>query len=273
MDYSKYSLEELLDAQKHIDAEQYPENFKLLKEALDTKYQESKCNDLDDEFQNTGPAYKSDEIARKINWSPLSSHLSTFASKAIYQVNEERIEFRPSRGLKVTFCILILICISLILSTFILELNLEKGEKVGATIFTIILGVFIFLVSASTWHYHSTPIIFDKRVGASWKSKKPLDDIKNKFLLEYFVKLSDIYAIQILNQLVPDYESDEGDGDNCYEINLVTKYAQRINVLGDGNQLVLLQQAQQLSEFLNLPIWDRSENEFDWNSKFNLGLE
>lgn len=274
LDYSKYTLEELLDAKNHIDAEQYPERAKLLDEMLQFRCQEiadkSAADEAEDGAEDVSERYRDDPIAQQINWSPLCSNRISFASKKIALVSDSRIEMLSTLGLKIFFSTFLLIGIGIVLITFVVDFGLTDNQQIGARIFAVMFGSVMILVVGSYWRLYSTPIIFDKDIGLCWKSRKPLDKVVNKSLLEVFVQLKEVHALQVLNQLVTDQEDSSY---NCFEINLVMKYCKRVHIVAHGNQKILFEQAQRLSSFLNVPIWDRSEQEFDWNSNFKIKLE
>ena len=274
LDYSKYTLEELLDAKNHIDAELYPERAKLLDEMLQTRCQEiadkSAADEVEGDAEDVSERYRDDPIARQINWSPLCSDRFSYAAQRLELVSDSRIELLPSAGLNLSFMFFLLLGSGFILFSFIIDLGLADNQQIGARIFAVLFGSVMVLVVGSYWRFYSTPIVFDKDVGLCWKSRKPLDQVENKSVLEVFVQLDEIYALQILNQLV---KKEEYSDYNCFEVNLVMKSSKRINVIAHGNKEVLFEQAEELSSFLDVPIWDRSEQEFDWNSNFKMKLE
>ena len=70
------------------------------------------------------------------------------------------------------------------------------------------------------------------------------------------IKLSRICAIQIIGEVV---QSDNNNY-NSYELNLVLDDSTRINVIDHGNLKGVIQDANWLSDFLNIPVWHAGSN-------------
>jgi len=75
-----------------------------------------------------------------------------------------------------------------------------------------------------------------------------------------FISLQDIYALQLLSEYVDScdrYFSNNNTGPyTSYEINLVLKSGDRVNVVDHGDGFQILADAQKLSQFLKVPVWN-----------------
>jgi hypothetical protein len=70
-------------------------------------------------------------------------------------------------------------------------------------------------------------------------------------------RLSDIHAIQLLQEYVST-SSSSGSSSRyySYELNLVLKDGNRLNVVDHGKLSLIRTDAEQLGQFLNVPVWD-----------------
>ena len=112
---------------------------------------------------------------------------------------------------------------------------------------------------------------FDRREGCFWKGRwkrgdgalsirrADLNARLEKEALKDYIDLADVYAIQLIKEYVPGSRGT----DSCsspyysYELNLVLKDGERMNVVDHGNLTRIRADAIQLGEFLgNLPVWD-----------------
>tara|TARA_Y100000589_G_scaffold286795_1_gene287135 strand:- start:274 stop:849 length:576 start_codon:yes stop_codon:yes gene_type:complete len=121
-------------------------------------------------------------------------------------------------------------------------------------LFTRIISLFpvIGLTSFGVFLYIKTNklIVFDKKIGYYYKSiKKPNFRKKQK---KNCTKLSNISGIQVLREYVVRQKSTNY---SSFEINLVLKDGNRLNVIDHGDEYNVIQDAKKLANFLNLPIW------------------
>lgn len=111
------------------------------------------------------------------------------------------------------------------------------------------LGIFLYL-------YFSKIAIFDRNYGYFWKGGREKQGmVINPAEQKEAVKLSEIHALQIVHEWV----SGNGKGSKpfkSYELNLVLKSGDRVNIIDHGNRVKLLEDANQLAQFLSVPLWD-----------------
>lgn len=111
---------------------------------------------------------------------------------------------------------------------------------------------------------------FDRREGCFWKGRwkrgdgalsirrADLNARLEKEALKDYIDLADVYAIQLIKEYVPgSRRSGSRSPYYSYELNLVLKDGERMNVVDHGDLQRIRADAIQLGEFLgNLPVWD-----------------
>lgn len=101
------------------------------------------------------------------------------------------------------------------------------------------------------YHFFS-PIVFDTSIDRFYIG---FHRDRTKYQ-KNIVPLSQIIAIQIIGEIV----QDEYSKYKSFELNLVLKNATRINVIDHSNLDGIIEDAEILSLFLNIPIWHAASN-------------
>jgi len=109
------------------------------------------------------------------------------------------------------------------------------------------------------------PIVFDRSVGWFWKgSRIPVSPAKTG-QRKNAAPLEQIHAVQLISEYVREtrrrgrgWSPGKTSSYRSYEINLVLKDGSRINVVDHANLPRIQQDAQQLGEFLDVPVWDNT---------------
>jgi hypothetical protein len=97
-------------------------------------------------------------------------------------------------------------------------------------------------------------IAFDHGAGCFWKGGSTPVSVADTEYRNSAVPLAQIHAVQLIPKLPKD---GSGLADYySYEINLVTQEGSRINVVDHGDLDRIRQDARQLAQFLNVPLWD-----------------
>ena len=74
--------------------------------------------------------------------------------------------------------------------------------------------------------------------------------------------LNDVHALQIISERIKEYDEDSSRGKSAYrsyEINLVLSNKDRIHILDHNRELQIREEAQQLSAFLGVNIWNEDD--------------
>ncbi len=117
---------------------------------------------------------------------------------------------------------------------------------------------FGFLLFWGVW-WMVRPITFNKRKGFFWKGNRvPSQNVSKNKKIKDWAFLTGIYALQIIaeNCEFTNSETDEVTKYKSFELNLILKDATRVNVVDHGDYFSLEADAQKLSQFLNVPLWD-----------------
>lgn len=201
------------------------------------------------------PATFKDPIALQTSWDPLKRGGSNFRTHKAVQVDGNRIEFKVSKS--VWFFSGIFILMPVIFGIFMLVTNAYYAKIITlsgikeniAPIAILMIFVVVGIVVAVSL---GKPRVFDKSYGYYWKGKQGGGDPMSPAAIEGGVPLSDIHALQIVSEWVSGNKTHY----RSYELNLVLRSGQRVNVVDHGNKKALLEDAQMLAQFLNVPLWN-----------------
>jgi hypothetical protein len=127
---------------------------------------------------------------------------------------------------------------------------LALGFSLFGCLWVGIAGVVYWLMSG--------PIGFDRTAGYFWKGGPGSAAATSQ--CETMAPLDWIHAIQLIRESVEGGESpgNRPPGYLSYEINLVLRDGCRINVVDHANIYRIQQDARQLGEFLDVPVWDNT---------------
>ena len=70
------------------------------------------------------------------------------------------------------------------------------------------------------------------------------------------MRLKNIISLQITNKMI---SSKHGISYPCYELNVLTKYGRRMNILNHNDLQQMQTDAEQLSQFLDIELLDRQK--------------
>lgn len=103
-----------------------------------------------------------------------------------------------------------------------------------------------------TLYSATVPVAFDKIENCFDKGRKPSISGKSWPSPEQSVPLNKIHALQLIGE----YYQSGRSSIHSYELNLVLNNGSRVNVIQHGVKLKLLSDAQLLSSFLAIPVWN-----------------
>ncbi len=208
------------------------------------------------QFQNSlnpfDPAQLGDPIAIQTDWRPIKGGGSNIRTYKLVKVNPYRMKFRTTSG-AIIFALIFALPGTALLTFLIPNIDWTSID-IG-----IVIGLFLGLVFASLGWYmffrQMRPFVFDKQEGFIWKGRKPAEMGTYETTAKY-VWLESVHALQI----IAEYMSGKGGGYYSYELNLVLKNANRINIIDHGCRKKLTEDAAVLAEFLGIPLWDATIN-------------
>lgn len=197
-----------------------------------------------------------DDLALKISWEPLVKGGASFRTRKAVVVNNNRVEFMKTRMMKVfpwfflcmPFLFFYFDDLGNIFHSNEFELNNSNLLMTCALVINIFAGHFLI-------KHFSKFIIFDKRQGFFWKNRKHPRDL-SPVQRKGHVKLEDIHALQIILERVRSGSGSNSSSFTSYELNLVLKNGERVNVIDHGNRTKLIEDAQLISKFIDVPIWN-----------------
>lgn len=184
----------------------------------------------------------------KTSWLPLARGGSNFKSAELIKINEQRMEFRASLMAKVIAAVFVVMGVVLAAA-----FSSKMPDKMEDYI-PIAMGVLFAAIGAGMFYSAYTPTVFDIGHGYFCKSRKKPELMMDPSKLKRYATLNRVHALQMISELCKNKNSSY----YSYELNLVLDDGSRVNVIDHGNHMVLLDDAQTLSQFLNKPLWNAS---------------
>lgn len=205
-----------------------------------------------------------DPLASRTEWTPLKGGGANFKTHNLQTVSPDKIIYKASIG-AILFYLTFVLC-GLAVLIFITPIGIANFTEHG---FEMLIpsgvGLIFTVVGFLIYQSGTKPIVFDKQKGFFWKGKTSPDQVLRKEKLKDWAKLDDVYALQILRESIgsggsTSYRSNRNRSMSSrnisYELNLVLKDASRVNVVDHGNVKRIREDAETLSRFLGVPVWD-----------------
>jgi hypothetical protein len=193
-----------------------------------------------------------DPLALHTAWTPAKSGGSNFHTHRLVEVDNHRLEFRATGGAKLFAAVFIITGAGVMLIETLFGFTDSNTGEAANPLFVHLFGLLFATAGGVMYYYMSTPRVFDKWAGLYWKGHKQPKGIYDISTKKNSSRISDIHAIQLLSE----YVSGDKSSYHSYEINLVLKNGERINVVDHGKLTEVRIDARKLSEFLGKPIWD-----------------
>ncbi len=248
IDYSKYSIDELNDVKNSIDTDKYPERYNEVEKELKAKM--SMLPLVEDSVSKIN--YSDDPVSKITRLSPAKSGGANFLTHYLVEISSSRIEFTASVGAKI-FSLFFILIGSVTTYAFITK-GISTGDF-GSNIETVlptVIGCVFVIVGILMYYFFTIPIVFDNHKGMFWKDRKSPSKLVDKKYLKCSLEFSNIHAIQLIAERVKNSEGDY----YSYEMNLVLKNGDRVNVVDHGDDDQIREDANKLSLFLKKPVWD-----------------
>ena len=155
------------------------------------------------------------------------------------------IVFEANRAyLKPTLSALFFCAIYIVVGLFLLGLSVFvylNNQQMDLVIFLCLSGASIMTFGFMLMKPLQAQGSFNKNLG------KFINDTDRS------LKLENILSLQITNKMIT---SKNGVSYPCYELNVLTRYGRRLNILNHNDLGQMQSDAQQLSEFLDVPLLD-----------------
>lgn len=200
------------------------------------------------------PSYFGDPVAMQTEWTVAAerdgSISGTMQTHKPVEIHPNRLEFRPTGKTAVFLSLIIFLGLGAAIHGLLSEQWLELS-----------IGLVIGLLAVNfLWSLGNDRIVFDKYSGQFWAGRKPTNELSKRKENQYFAKFEDIHAIQLVSEFHPAIRrtlTKEGSAAyHSYQVNLVLKNGNRLNVVNHEGFVKIREDAQVLSGFLGRPIWD-----------------
>jgi hypothetical protein len=242
---------------------------------LHRKWKSETALDAGEEWkvQKIAAARFSDPLAAQVEWSPLRFQGSGTRVYELLRTGSESMEFRLIRDPRRRDVLLGLLLVPLLYAGW----TAVFGEPdLAVTILKIsalaVVGIAGLVLLGLNSGYHR---VFDRRAGLYWTTwKRPRGCLESSAhpgssgqrRSKRCARLSDLHALQILGERVENQKPAKGPFGLLgrpppeiywsYELNLVLHDGTRLNVLDQAGLESLRADVQELSEFLDIPVWD-----------------
>lgn len=128
--------------------------------------------------------------------------------------------------------------------------GLLDGEWFPGTVLTALGGFFLLTGLMVAYQFGSGLMTFDKRAGLYFNAKHPGSGLFGPRRARSG-SLSQIHAFQIVAERLKGKRT----GSVSYELNLIFRDGERVNVMDHGNETEIAMAAQTLGEFIGVPVW------------------
>jgi len=203
------------------------------------------------------PTQFGDDLANQISWKPARSVGINFRVRKLIIEEPHLAKFRITAG-AILFGLFFMLMFTCIPSAIVLA-NLPKQSDgtltIDSRLLPLVVGPAISFTGILFIYFQLTPIRFDKKAGYFRKGRKAAKvgmHQKTDFSIG-LVELNDVHALQLLAKTFG-----RSGTDQSYELNLVLKTGQRLNVVTQGGRTRMQKDASTLSQFLEVPLWDAS---------------
>ena len=198
------------------------------------------------------PSGLDDPVAMRTEWRQLKSGGSNFRTHKLIEVNYHRFEFKATVFMKI-FCMIFFIAGLAVFFVFGTNtIDMHNFSMDFESLFPLLFGLIFALVGALLLYFGTKPIVFDKTYGYYWKGRKEPAQTYDQSIKKASTPLSNIHALQIISEHVSSSKSSYWS----YELNLVLNDSSRLNVIDHGKLESVRTDAQKLSGFLGVPVWD-----------------
>ena len=117
----------------------------------------------------------------------------------------------------------------------------------------LILGALSLCAGGIFLFFQTNKSSFDKSSGVFQTTRPTITSQGNLELTPQRARLEQIHALQLIGELV---SINKRSTFRSYELNLILKTGERINIADHGNLVAIRKDANILSEFLETPVWD-----------------
>lgn len=187
----------------------------------------------------------SDSVASLIDWEPLVPGGANYRTAELVTVSPQRVEYRPTFNEKLFLILCLVVGVGCVAGGAFMQIQSDNLSIPG--LFLIPFGIFLFVAGIVQLRSASASCVFDLDTGLFCRGKLAAQDQGDRC-----ISLQQVYAIQLLREKIRNPQSKY----STYELNLVLHDASRRNVVDHGDIERLRREADFLSKFLGVPLWD-----------------
>ncbi len=188
-----------------------------------------------------------------VDWTPLKGGGSNFKTQNLIEQNPQRLAIKASNQ-HLLFCL------------FFAGFGGGIGGLIGfvalsdgaIAVFPFALGALFVAAGWGLWHFGAPAKYFDQHVGWYWQGPAGCQASQLQ-LLASKNKATPLDAIRAVQVLAEHISSNDGPSYDSLELNLLLADGQRLNVMDHGDRDSLINAAQQLASFLNVPLLNGRE--------------
>lgn len=212
------------------------------------------------------PSSFGDPLAEQVDWSPLSPGGANFRTHRLVPVSDFRLEFRSTLGARLFALVFLTIGLVAPVIIFFAE-GLEVGDMFASATFWfgLLFGLTFAGAGAFLYREFCAPVIFNKDTREFTRKKRLFRKDGQGGAPPFPIDLRSIHALQIVREWVSSSDSSY----YSYELNVVLADASRAVVVDHGNRNKLLADADALSAFLGVPLWDGSSKAHELSGSDN----
>lgn len=206
---------------------------------------EKRVNNIRGSLNTLSISSFNDPLAKKVNWDSIKTFECGFREQQAKLINSNKLVFRATLGAMLFYLIFVIAGFGAIFGT-IYKIIISNVFTLNVDMIMIPLIGLIFLSIGGFMFYKVTkPLIFCKNTSLLWKEKKLPKS-------EDIIHLKQIHALQIIAK----YCRNRDKSIHGYELNLILKNTERVNIASHTNIEALRKDADILADFLGIYIWD-----------------
>lgn len=188
-------------------------------------------------------------LAEQTDWHPLKRGGSNFCTHRLDATKGDLLVFKATKGAK--FFIGLFGFFGLLGLIIPLTIFFSEDGEWFLLLFALLFGGIFTGVSFLLFYFMTMPRVFDRFYGHYYQGRKKPDEMKPN-PKRPLINCNDIVALQLIREYV---RSDKSSY-HSYELNLVLRDGKRINVVDHGKIDALREDAEILSTYLSVPVWD-----------------
>ena len=193
-----------------------------------------------------------DSLAMTIDWTPAKVGGTNITTHGLVKVDSNRYEIQAFKKALLFPQMFMAIGVITAVGLGVAGLNGEKILLYAGVPFGMIFVIVGYLLYRS-W---KTPRVFDRNSGYYWRGAAAANPNEITAMAEHCL-LKDIYAIQLVAEYCTSSGGDTGTVSfYSFELNLVLSDKTRINVVDHDKREMIQSNAEELAEFLKVPLWD-----------------